>query len=101
MTCKDDGSWDEPDVWDRCYDPSERTCSDPPSPAFNGGLYDWQSGLYSGGRTPYATEVTYSCGAGRKIFTYDENDNITTSDSQKLACQWTRIWEPTKVCKKK
>ncbi len=76
---------------------AEVTCSDPPEPAYNGGLRDWNSGLFAGGRTPYATEVTYTCGLGRRIFHYDADSKLTIMDEEKLKCQWSRTWEPEKV----
>ena len=70
---------------------SERFCFDPPEPAFNGGVYTWNSALFSGSKTPYGTQVVYSCGLGRKLFKYTENDTII-STHQVLACAWDRTW---------
>ena len=55
---------------------SERFCFEPPEPAFNSGVSMWNSALFKGSRTPYGTQIVYSCGLGRKLFKYTENDTI-------------------------
>ncbi len=63
---------------------------------FNGGTSDWRSDLYSGGRTPYATRVTYSCGLGRKLARYTANATVF-DDAQTMECKWDRTWSPPTV----
>ena len=80
---------------------SERFCFDPPEPAFNGGVSTWNSALFKGSRTPYGTQVVYSCGLGRKLFKYTENDTIIY-DQQVLSCAWDRTyryhpWSPVRI----
>jgi hypothetical protein len=72
---------------------SERYCFDPPTPAFNGGKYNWNTALYNGSRTPYYTDVIYSCDIGRKLFQYTPNNTIEY-DSKTLSCQWDQTWAP-------
>ncbi len=93
VTCYDTGSWELPAVWERCYQPSERTCFDPPAPAFNGGKYNWNKAVFEGGKTPYLTQVIYSCELGRKLHKYMANETLVY-DNKTLTCQWNRTYTP-------
>ncbi len=94
LTCYMNGSWEFPGAWvERCYHPTERFCFDPPSPAFNGGKYDWNAVHFNGSRTPYSTDVKYTCDLGRKLLRYTQNGSYTY-DNMTLHCEWNRTWTP-------
>ena len=92
LECLNNGSFAGAE-WDKCYNPSERYCFDPPAPPYNGGKSDWNAALYNGSRTPYGTKVTYSCGLGRKLLEYTDN-GTRLFDSIEYNCEWDRTWEP-------
>ena len=76
---------------------SERFCFDPPEPAYNGGRSTWNP-RFKGSKTPFGTQVEYSCGLGRRLHHYTENDTIIY-DSKTLTCSWDRTWSPSEpVC---
>ncbi len=74
----------------------ERNCFDPPAVPFNGGQSNWNKAVFEGGKTPYMTEVTYSCALGRQLVKYLDNGTVF-SESQVLQCQWDRTWLPEKA----
>ena len=80
------------ETWEKCYSLSERFCFDPPTPPYNGGEYNWNT-AFVGGLTPYNTLVTYTCGLGRRLANYTDND-IIFYDSIDLRCEWDRTWSP-------
>ena len=78
LTCKGDGSWEEPD-WPRCL--SSVNCTEPPErPAT--GTWEWD-GDYS-----YLTSILYTCGPYGQFM----------SDTEELYpriwvdCQWNQTW---------
>ncbi len=96
VTCQDDATWYLSGDWETCYHPTERLCYDPPYPSYNGGEYDWREEHFRGGKTPYSTVVTYTCGLGRKLFsTIGQSETIV--DSLALTCKWDWTCNPSAV----
>ena len=73
----------------------ERFCFDPPQPPW-GGESDWDDGSYSGGQTPFETEVTYSCGFGKHFIKYTENGTVHY-DKKTIKCHWNTTWMPEEL----
>ena len=69
--------------------PSERFCFDPPDPPYKG-VSDWDRESLSGGKTPYETEVVYSCGHGRRFV----NGTDSSYSEKKFRCEWDGSWSP-------
>ena len=73
--------------------PSERFCFDPPDPPYKGES-DWDGGSYSGGKTPFETEVVYSCGTGRRFVRQEANGTESSYSEKKFRCEWDGSWSP-------
>ena len=66
-------------------------------PPYNGGESDWNAAAYGGGRTPFGTAVTYTCGLGRMLARYDERGERDLYNSTTFRCGWDRIWSPAEA----
>ena len=75
----------------------ENYCPDPPAVGDNGGLRDWNQAAFVGDRTPYNTEVTYSCDMGRLMLSTTIVDGSSVEEllqEQKFYCLWNQTWSP-------
>ena len=57
-------------------------------------MSDWDRGSYSGGKTPYETEVAYSCGHGRRFVRQEANGAESSYSEKRLRCEWDGSWSP-------
>ena len=73
--------------------PPERFCFDPPDPPYKG-EWDWDRQTYSGGLTPFETEVSYSCGRGRRFVRREKNGAESFYSEKKFKCDWDGSWSP-------
>ena len=73
--------------------PPERFCFDPPDPPYKG-EWDWDRQTYSGGLTPFETEVAYSCGQGRRFVRRGKNGAESFYSEKKFKCEWDGSWSP-------
>ena len=73
--------------------PPERFCFDPPDPPYKG-EWDWDRQTYSGGLTPFETEVSYSCGQGRRFVRREKNGAESFYLEKKFKCEWDGSWSP-------
>ena len=89
--------FEEPRVWPKCQNPSERFCFDPPPPPYNGGVSDWNEKAYNGSRTPFGTVVTYGCGLGRRFAKYLDDGSRILYDAKSFRCEWSRAWTPAEA----
>lgn len=79
------------DPWKRCLDPAERYCPDPPPPASFGASSDWDEAAFAGGKTPFDTEVRYSCKEAMKLKPASGQGELY--ESQSFTCQWNQTWD--------
>ena len=77
---------------------TERFCFDPPDPPYKGAS-DWDMQSYSGGQTPFETEVVYSCGQGRRFVGQGANGTESLYSEKKFRCEWDGSWSPKEEVK--
>ena len=79
MTCKEDGSWEEPVEWPICI--ASVNCSDPPKRP-QSGTWEWDGGY------GYGNVIEYTCGPYGQFLSSEGQ----LYEKKLVECQWNRTW---------
>ena len=79
ITCKEDGSWEEPTDWPICI--SSVNCSDPPKRP-QSGTWEWDGGY------GYGNVIEYTCGPYGQFLSPEGQ----LYEKKFVECQWNRTW---------
>ena len=82
--------------WKECMNPSARNCPDPPLPP-DGGLYSWNATVMGGGRTPFLTDIDYTCESGKRFRRTGADGNEELYDKKTITCLWSMTYTDTTV----